>query len=323
MPNFNANKLFLYALILLATVAVTGCANRDQTISHLPPLSAEEQLSTANSELRKGKSGVAYRAYSNVLSNSPQSHEAYYGRGLAALHLGKNEQALFDLSRASEIAPDNVTYLREKGIAQQKNGKPEMALRTLNKVLELKPKDDNALLARGLIYLSQQMKDKAVTDFTTLIKRSSPLSASAYYNRAQAIQDTNAEQALANYIESHKLAPQDSRPLNSRGVLLLSLGRYSEAHNELDAAIACDNESPKLYFNRAIIRENLGNYDEALHDYDKALALAPRYAEALYNRGVLHQRIGNKERACNDLQKVSELGLPDRYEQSIKMGLCE
>lgn len=324
MPNFKTQKRLLYVVILFATLTATGCANRNQTPApSLPSISVEKQLNVANTEFRAGRSDVAYKAYSNVLSSSPQSHEAYYGRGLAALHLGKTEQALFDFSRACEIEPGNIAYLREKGIAQVKMEKSEGALETLNTVLDLHPEDDNALLARGLAHASQGNQEQAIADFTALIKKSSPLRASAYYNRAQALQSTNVELALADYTESHKLAPQDSRPLNNQGLLLLSLGRYNEAHNALDAAIDLSKASSQLYFNRAIIRENLGKYDEALQDYDKALVLNSRHAEALYNRGVLHQRMGNRERACSDLQKVSDLGLPDRYEHSVKMGLCE
>lgn len=324
MLNFYAPKPVLYIVILLATLAVTGCAHKNQPPRQsLPPISVDEELSIANAEFRVGKNDAAYRAYTNVLSKSPQSHKAYYGRGLAALQLGKTDQALFDFSRACEIAPDNMKYLREKGIAQAKTGKVDKALTTLNDVIKIQPEDDKALLARGIAYASQNKQKLAIADFTTLIKKSSPLRASAYYNRAKTIQTVSAKQALNDYSQSQKLAPQDSRPLNNRGLLLLSLGRYNEAHNSLDAAIAINNSSSQLFFNRAIIRENLGKYTVALEDYDKALSLNRRNTEAIYNRGILHQRMGNREKACTDLKKASDMGLPDRYESSIKMGLCE
>ncbi len=113
--------------------------------------------------------------------------------------------------------------------------------------------------------------------------------------------------------------PDDADALNCYGVALLGLGRYREALDAFDAALAITEKPislkttpaslsglsmrdiPKtaagsttlayvfdnadIWFNRGIVLSKMGRYAEAIRSYDRALAIDPDDTDIWRNRG--------------------------------------
>ena len=66
-------------------------------------------------------------------------------------------------------------------------------------------------------------------------------------------------------------------------------------------------EAVRTHLGRGRACLNKGKYDDAIEDYDKAIALAPNDAIAYYNRGVAYYEKGDKEQAIADFRKALEI----------------
>jgi predicted O-linked N-acetylglucosamine transferase (SPINDLY family) len=94
------------------------------------------------------------------------------------------------------------------------------------------------------------------------------------------------KQAIESYDRALAIAP-DAETLNNRGNALQSLGRPIEALASHDRALALNPQDVKALYERGCVLNELGRFDEALASYDRVLALAPNHVEALNNRGYI------------------------------------
>lgn len=95
-----------------------------------------------------------------------------------------------------------------------------------------------------------------------------------------------AERAYAALVRER---PDDGALRASWAGALGALGRYDQALEEIDRAIAAAPLDPEGFHNRAVIRERQGRRDDAIADYRSALRYHPSYApsrQALQRLGV-------------------------------------
>lgn len=126
----------------------------------------------------------------------------------------------------------------------------QKALTAYQNAMDLNPNLYDAWFNHGLILSFQGRTEEALTDFTYLIEKDTPLKASAYVQRAQAQLESNPEAAL----------------------------------RDVDAAIALD--PAQGYFFRGVIQIRLEDYRRAIEDLEKAIALDP---QGFYNYHLLGQ----------------------------------
>ncbi|HWL81334.1 MAG TPA: tetratricopeptide repeat protein [Roseomonas sp.] len=100
------------------------------------------------------------------------------------------------------------------------------------------------------------------------------------------------------------LRPDDPSLLVDRAVAAANLGRYAEALQDLDHAVAEDGSRPDSWVFRAAALRHLDRTDEAMRDVQHALELEPRHAEALLERGILRQLKGDTAGARADWQET-------------------
>lgn len=110
----------------------------------------------------------------------------------------------------------------------------------------------------------------------------------------------DAEGALASYSAALAVDPAFVVARANRAVLLYSRGRVAEAVDDLDHAIAADDD-PALRVSRAIAFQDLGAHDRALADLDVAVdAFGTDNPELFYRRGVSRHALGDVEGARAD-----------------------
>lgn len=92
------------------------------------------------------------------------------------------------------------------------------------------------------------------------------------------------EEALESYDRALAMAP-DAETLRNRAQALQSLNRPRDALASYDAALQRDPTDVQAWFKRGVLLGELGRPDESLASYDRVLALQPGHVEALNNRG--------------------------------------
>lgn len=117
--------------------------------------------------------------------------------------------------------------------------------------------------------------------------------------------------AIENYDISISLNPKDSDVWYNKGIMLNSLGSFSEALKAYDESIRIDDENSvkdtDTYNNKGITLTNLGRYEEAFEMFDKVLNIDPNETHSLVNKGILYAILGDFNRALYFYDKVINL----------------
>lgn len=139
-----------------------------------------------------------------------------------------------------------------------------------------------------------------------------------------ATQDTasprRAVETCTRAIEGESLSSRDlAATYSNRGILQAQRGRYAQAVQDYDRALAINPILVHAMINRANAYTRLKQFKEALNDYD----LAAFYSEGrndlvFYNRALLFLQMGRVEHARNDLLRALETQ-PDslRYREAL------
>jgi Flp pilus assembly protein TadD len=95
--------------------------------------------------------------------------------------------------------------------------------------------------------------------------------------------------------------------LHERGMELHRAGRFAEALESFDAALALVPNSAELCNSRGNALRRLKRLPEALASYERAIALAPELAAAWNNRGLVLQAMRRFEEAAVSYRRALEL----------------
>ena len=201
------------------------------------------------------------------------------------------------------------------------------ALKDNDRAIGLKPSDPIAWLERGLTYYTLNKQDEAISDFSRSLSLEE--SSQAYYNRAVSkwnkwqadyeaamIGNTDSEhlinEALEDYAMALKIEPFLVDAYYNRGVIFISLGKYTQALPEFSKCLEIDSSDYLVCFNRAICFEHndMPRYSDkkalqkAIEDYGQVIKLNPDYLPALYNRATCYEMMSEKGRYADKQQLV-------------------
>ncbi|CDR09784.1 tetratricopeptide repeat protein [Streptomyces iranensis] len=133
-------------------------------------------------------------------------------------------------------------------------------------------------------------------------------------NRGQqiltALEDTSAPGVAAlTLLIRQDILDTDGRALahTLRGRDHRNAGRYEQALNDYNAALALDPIRKRVRFGRGATYRLMGRYDDALTDFNRAIELDPDYAVALVRRGQTYRVMGRYGDALTDLDRAMEL----------------
>ncbi len=119
------------------------------------------------------------------------------------------------------------------------------------------------------------------------------------------------DRAFAAATMALTLAPDDPALLLDRALASGSAGRYAEALEDLDRAVAFDPCRAEAWALRGAANRQLGRAEDAERDVARALSLAPDNAEALLERGALRRAKGDVGGARADWESAARLAAPD------------
>jgi tetratricopeptide (TPR) repeat protein len=96
----------------------------------------------------------------------------------------------------------------------------------------------------------------------------------------------------------------DANSLSVKGSMALEQGRYEEAIEYLDQALAIEPNNFGALTNKGVALDNLGRYQEAIEYYDRVLAIDPNDLYASYNKGALLHDLGRYQEAIEYYDRV-------------------
>jgi tetratricopeptide (TPR) repeat protein/predicted aspartyl protease len=202
------------------------------------------------------------------------------------------DRALADLTRASELDPNNPEYIFLRGQVYEQKGDAEKAAADFDRAIELKPDHVPALMSRAELRARARNSDGARADLDAVDKIAAK-QADVRYQLGLAYERLNfLPAAIAQFdlwIPTRDEDPRLALALNGRCRARAMLGQdLGAALKDCNGAVS---RSPKgsnavILATRAFVRLRLGDYDKSVGDYDAALKINPQMPMALYGRGV-------------------------------------
>jgi protein O-GlcNAc transferase len=132
------------------------------------------------------------------------------------------------------------------------------------------------------------------------------------------------EEALESYDCALARRPNHAQTLYNRGVTLQRLRRWQDALESYDRAVSVRADFAAALVNRGSILRDLKRYEEALTSYELALAIKPASAELYYNRGNVLRDLQRCQDAldCYDQALVLKPGDPETH-NNRGLALCD
>jgi tetratricopeptide (TPR) repeat protein len=237
------------------------------------------------------------------------------------------DSALADLTRATELEPDNAEYFYERGRVLWFKKEQPKAVADFDRAIELKPDYVPALMGRAELRLNARNVPEARADLETVDKIAAKQADVRYemgfaYERANLLMPAIAQFDL--WIDSHG---DDSRRAyafagrcRARGILGQDLPAALKDCNEA-VNLSDKKNNALLLANRGLVRLRLGDYDKAVSDYDASLKIEPNKAWALYGRGVAKIKKGQHAVGEADIDEAVKIA-PKVADAYTEMGVA-
>ncbi|MEO1403475.1 MAG: tetratricopeptide repeat protein [Cyanobacteria bacterium J06635_1] len=122
------------------------------------------------------------------------------------------------------------------------------------------------------------------------------------------LSDAELETLLSEVDETLTVLPQDWEAWQRRGVILVELGRYDEAIEALDRAIAANPRAVKvLNFKGWLLGAQLGRHEDAIATLEKSLGIKPGQPDVWHLQGLTHTQLGQPEAALTAFDRAIQI----------------
>jgi Tfp pilus assembly protein PilF len=126
-------------------------------------------------------------------------------------------------------------------------------------------------------------------------------------------------QAAYYFARSVKLKPDDADVRTNYAVALAGLGKYAEAHQQIDGALAVDPKSPDAHSFKGTLLDRQGLRKEALEQFLEAIRLRPDFGLAHLNAARILLAQGDIGAAGQHLRQAVAGGDPGIASQSAAL----
>jgi len=252
------------------------------------------------------KANLAAQQAERLSSTLPEVHLSL---GSVYSMTGKNAQAIAELKRALELAPNSDEAYRLLGDAYRTSGQSEDAIATYQKAVNANPyywMNHNSL---GQAYFDRGDWAKALPEFqkVTELASDNPL---GYENIGTIyLKEGKWAEAIPQFQKALAITP-DSETYSNLGTAYFFLKRFDESVKMYQKAVEMTPNDEVLYGNLGDAERWSGHSDQAAAAYDKAISLAfqqlqvnPRSAGT---KGDLALYYAKKGEAQNALQYIAE-----------------
>ncbi|HET9390827.1 MAG TPA: tetratricopeptide repeat protein [Steroidobacteraceae bacterium] len=224
----------------------------------------------------------------------PNHAQAHLNRGLLEAALGRLSPALESVDRALALQPLHPATHANRGNILADLGRKEEAIASYDQALALQPRDPLTLCKRGRLLVSLQRLPEALNDFEAAVALA-PGDLDAHFQRGVVLvhleRPADALQSFDRVLATDSATSAET--LNNRGVVLVQLGRFEQAHADFARAIALQPRHREAYVNAANNLTTLQRHSEALPYFDRALSLEPQDPHLQWGKARLLLSLGD------------------------------
>lgn len=243
--------------------------------------------------------------------------EAHMTLGTVYSATGQNNQAIGELKRGQELAPNSDEAYRRLGGAYVGVGQKDLAIEALEKAVEINPYFWMNANALGQAYLSFGDYEHALKAYQQVVQLE-PQSPNGYTNVGVAYSALGRyEESIDAFKKSLGLRP-DPQTYSDLATAYFLTKRYSEAVPMFEKAVEMNPSEQALMGNLGDGYRWAGQRDKANLTYKKAIALAgkdlqvnPRNAGLLGQMALYHAKSGELDKGRELLQRAKSISPKD------------
>lgn len=236
-------------------------------------------------------------------AEEPTTAQGFIRRAEASSARREYAQAIADYTKAVGLSPKDSGILLARGRTYAADHQPRLALADFDQALRLKPDDVGVLMTRGALQLQEQHPDLARADFDAAASHDRQLLVligAAYTNAGLYPQ---AIAALDAWLSDPPKDADVASALNDRCWTRALWNReLGKALADCDASLKLDSRNLNFHNSRGVVLMRLGRDDEAIREYDSILREQPNAAWPLYLRGAAKLDAGRAADGETDLK---------------------
>lgn len=246
---------------------------------------------------------------------------AYFYRGIAEFKLGRYENAIKDFSRVNKLDTNLKVVHMYKGFAYRQLGDSERSLESLSAYID--SQDDLSALDYNILGKAKMNNGDvtgAINNFEAALAENKGES-QHYYLFLALFSNQEYKEALDQI--NMAIAENDDfyGYYINRGNTLFMTAKFEMALVDYDYALSLEPDVPDSYYLRGRALDTLGRHDMAILDFTQAIELNPTDGTYYSKRGNARFAIGNHRAACMDWTIAGNLGYYEDFDK-IK-SLCE
>jgi tetratricopeptide (TPR) repeat protein len=230
---------------------------------------------------------------------------------------GRNDEAIQELQRALQLNPDLDDVHRLLGTLLAASGQHDAALRAFQRAIELRPGYWRNHADSGLVQYRAGNLEQAEAAFSRVTElqpdsvRGFQMLGAVYQARGE------TQRALEQYTRANQIAP-DPYAWSNIGTLHYWEGRYSDAAQAYEQAIALRSAEPDFHYNLGDAYRRLGMPDRARAAYlesirlsEESLAINPKQPQVLSVMARCQAKLGNDRQALQRAMEAASLASAD------------
>jgi len=243
--------------------------------------------------------------------------EVHFSLGSIYQATGKNDQAISELKRGLQLAPNSEAGYVRLGSAYLAAGQKDEAIASFKKAIDVNPYNWALHSALGQAYFNLGENAKALEEYKN-VTQLEPDSADGWDNMASTYERMGKFQdAVAAYQKSIQLHP-DWLTYANLGYVYTTLKQYPDAITALQKAVELGPNQELAVGNLADAYRYSGQKEKADETYDKAIALAfqdlqvnPQSSEAMGDIAAYYAKKGDSKRATEFIQRARAIDNKD------------
>ena len=206
----------------------------------LKPISVPLLIDLArNADKQKDYDGaLGYLAHARDLA--PKNAGVHFFFGMVCVEKNLLQEAYTSLRKAVQLDPDNPYYNYALGTVMLSRTNVRESYPYLEKYIKLKPNDPRGRLALGAAYFYAHDLDLARKEFESVEKDPATAAAAHFYLGRLANLQGRFDDAVQELDQALALNPRYADAYAEMGVLLVKQKKYAEAEKKLDRALALD-----------------------------------------------------------------------------------
>ena len=266
-----------------------------------------------------GKALEAEARYQQILRAQPGNVDALYLLGEIASRSGRHERAIELIGRAIAANGSVAQFHHELGAALRATGDLAGAERSLTRALELAPDDLQSMIHLGDIQLTLGNPQAAEQTFRELHRRAPDLLA-ASVNLGSALMAQNrlgeAEEQLREALAQDPFCLQ---ALSNLGAICYKRNEIAEARRLLERALEFEPMCFEARVNLAAVLQEQHEWDKALQILEETVRMRPADPNLKYVLGRAQWQRGAYAAAQQSLREAVRLA-PERIDAAIDLG---